>query len=70
MTGLVRVKGWEQRLSTVKIRGSRLPWAWGRFDCCIFAADCVLAVTTDTSNCSSTSRGIVDDNTSSISMFG
>lgn len=45
MSGLVRIKGWEQRLSATKIGAMRRVWGWGSFDCCIFAADCILAVT-------------------------
>ena len=40
----MRVADWEPRLSEV-IEGARdKPFKWGVHDCCIFAADCVLAI--------------------------
>lgn len=41
----MRVKGWEQRLWKVTNDLLSEPFAWGRNDCCLFASDCIMAVT-------------------------
>jgi hypothetical protein len=43
--GAARLPDWMPRLSAVMARYRDLPFAWGRADCCLFAADCVQAVT-------------------------
>lgn len=42
---MMRAKDWIQRLHA-EIEGSRkLPFAWGSFDCALFACNCVLTMT-------------------------
>ncbi|MBX3605377.1 MAG: hypothetical protein KF788_08900 [Piscinibacter sp.] len=41
----VRVRDWQSRLQAIVCRRLQAPFAWGVNDCCLFAADCVLAVT-------------------------
>jgi hypothetical protein len=40
-----RVNNWQSALQATVSERMRSPFAWGRQDCCLFAADCVLAVT-------------------------
>lgn len=40
-----RIKGWEQALAHVTRAAMAKPHAWGSHDCCLFAADCVAAIT-------------------------
>lgn len=40
-----RTQGWEQRLYHVTRRLLGIPFGWGTNDCCLFSADCILAVT-------------------------
>jgi len=42
---LMRREDWPERLAALLAERERLPFAWGERDCCLFAADCVLAVT-------------------------
>ncbi len=44
-TPLVRAQDWEQRLHAFIESRRSAPFAWGTHDCCIFAADWVLALT-------------------------
>lgn len=43
--GLMRYEHWEKRLTAVVGQADRVPFAWGRADCALFAADCVWALT-------------------------
>lgn len=43
----MRVKGWEQRLWKVTNGLLGVAFEWGTNDCCLFAADCIEAVTGD-----------------------
>jgi hypothetical protein len=45
MSGLQRFEDWPERLHAFVAARSATPFAWGMHDCCIFAADAVLAVT-------------------------
>ncbi len=41
----MRFEQWERRLlSRIELYG-RVPFVWGKFDCCLFVADCVWALT-------------------------
>lgn len=41
----MRFEAWERRLhSRIELYG-RMPFVWGKFDCCLFVADCVWALT-------------------------
>lgn len=40
-----RLPGWEIRLEQIMRRGRTSPFKWGVHDCCLFAADCVWAMT-------------------------
>lgn len=40
-----RLPDWQSRLHALVMARWREPFAWGRNDCCLFAADAVLAVT-------------------------
>ena len=40
-----RLPDWQPRLAALFAARQAEPFAWGRFDCCLFAADAVLAVT-------------------------
>lgn len=39
----MRYQDWPMRLKEVIHASETKPFAWGEFDCCLFAADCVLA---------------------------
>jgi len=41
----VRTEDWPQRLSDFLADAERRPFVWGEWDCCLFAADWVLALT-------------------------
>jgi hypothetical protein len=40
-----RVREWQSRLAAVVSERMTAPFEWGRNDCCLFAADCVKAMT-------------------------
>jgi hypothetical protein len=40
-----RVRDWPERLAALFAARERVPFTWGQHDCCLFAADAVLAVT-------------------------
>lgn len=40
-----RLRDWPERLAALFAARAAAPFTWGRFDCCMFAADAVLAVT-------------------------
>lgn len=40
-----RLRDWPERLAALFAAREAQPFEWGRFDCCLFAADAVLAVT-------------------------
>lgn len=40
-----RLRDWQSRLADCIARRRELPFAWGKLDCALFAADCVAAVT-------------------------
>ncbi len=40
-----RVPGWPERLAAVIEAARTRPFAWGQHDCCLFAADCIKAMT-------------------------
>lgn len=40
----MRYRDWTTRLSDVIKAALERPFSWGEFDCCIFAADCAVAV--------------------------
>lgn len=40
-----RTEGWEKRLAALVEARERMPFAWGSFDCALFGADAVLALT-------------------------
>lgn len=40
-----RLHDWQPRLAALFAARAEQPFTWGRFDCCLFAADAVLAVT-------------------------
>jgi len=40
----MRYRDWTTRLSEVIKAALERPFSWGEFDCCLFAADCALAV--------------------------
>src|SRR5437016_3082153 len=40
-----RVKNWESKLEETLDWAQLRTFDWGRWDCCLFAADCVLAIT-------------------------
>lgn len=40
-----RLPNWQARLAALMAQRRRAPFAWGVHDCCLFAADAVLAVT-------------------------
>lgn len=40
----MRYRDWTTRLSQVIKAALERPFSWGEFDCCLFAADCALAV--------------------------
>jgi hypothetical protein len=42
---MARFEHWERRLAALIDAASRLPFEWGRADCCLFAADAVWALT-------------------------
>ena len=42
---LVRLPDWQTRLEAFVRQRQHLPFAWGSNDCCLFAADAVLAIT-------------------------
>ena len=42
---LKRTKGWEDRFTSLVQSRLREPFAWGGQDCCLWAADCVQALT-------------------------
>jgi hypothetical protein len=42
---MLRVRGWEQRLSALAAEAIDIPHGWGVHDCVTFAADCVRAIT-------------------------
>ena len=41
----MRIEGWETRLNDVIEAALYRPFRWGENDCCLFAAECVKAVT-------------------------
>jgi hypothetical protein len=41
----MRCAAWEQRLDRLLVAGAARPFEWGRWDCCLFVADALLAVT-------------------------
>ena len=41
----MRFEQWERRLGSRITLHARAPFEWGRFDCCLFPADCVWALT-------------------------
>jgi hypothetical protein len=41
----MRLPDWEARLANLVVEAQTRRFAWGTFDCCIFAADCVQAMT-------------------------
>jgi len=41
----LRLRDWPERLAALFVARAAQPFAWGHFDCCLFAADAVLAVT-------------------------
>lgn len=45
MTGCRRKEDWPARLTAFVAGRRRTPFAWGRNDCCLFAADAVAAMT-------------------------
>ncbi len=45
MAGIARVSDWPAQLHIVSTAALRKPYRWGDHDCCLFAADCVLAMT-------------------------
>lgn len=45
MGGLMRVHDWPERLNAAIEAVRDRPFEWGRHDCCLFAADIVLAMT-------------------------
>lgn len=40
-----RLRDWPERLAALFAASAARPFEWGSFDCCLFAADAVLAVT-------------------------
>jgi hypothetical protein len=40
-----RLPDWQPRLAALFAARAAMPFTWGQFDCCLFAADAVLAVT-------------------------
>lgn len=42
---IARVRDWPERLDAAMRAHADAPFTWGAHDCCMFAADCVLAVT-------------------------
>ena len=42
---MTRLPDWPARLSALVAQAHRLPFAWGVHDCCLWAADAVVAVT-------------------------
>lgn len=40
----MRYRDWTTRLNDTIKAASERPFSWGEFDCCLFAADCALAV--------------------------
>jgi len=45
MSELVRVRTWQSELDALLTARLNAPFVWGQHDCCLFAADAVLAVT-------------------------
>lgn len=41
----MRVTNWPKELDKIIIAASRTPFEWGKHDCCLFAADCIKAIT-------------------------
>lgn len=41
----MRVENWHRRLDDVLRAAAERPFSWGENDCCLFAADCVAALT-------------------------
>lgn len=41
----MRFEAWERRLNAVLDKHSRVPFAWGKADCCAMTAECVWALT-------------------------
>jgi len=41
----LRLRDWPERLAALFAARAAQPFVWGEFDCCLFAADAVLAVT-------------------------
>lgn len=44
-TTYTRLRDWQSRLQACIAARRRLAFAWGEHDCCLFAADCVQAMT-------------------------
>lgn len=44
MTTLQRLPNWRLHLDALLCSRLHAPFAWGEFDCCLFAADCVQAI--------------------------
>lgn len=47
MTSLKRFADWPERLSAHIHARLKEPFVWGKNDCCLFAMDCVMAITGD-----------------------
>jgi len=45
MDGVIRRDDWPERLQQEVEAAKTRPFSWGVFDCCLFAADCVQAMT-------------------------
>ncbi len=45
MTTLKRLSDWPERLSAHLHARMKEPFVWGKNDCCLFAMDCVMAIT-------------------------
>lgn len=41
----MRLRDWQSRLDATVAEHRRMPFEWGRHDCALFAADCVLSIT-------------------------
>jgi hypothetical protein len=42
---LTRIEGWPEALHALIVARSEWPFTWGSHDCCLFAADCIHAMT-------------------------
>jgi len=41
----MRYENWAEKLNTVLVTKHFEPFVWGKHDCCLFAADCILEMT-------------------------